>query len=83
MKSPIAAPPPPPGPPLICRNAFGIRVACEKTPPAAAPAYRAHMRDSAPKTYLRDPAPTRADLAVILWLGAIFAALIIFGVVKP
>jgi hypothetical protein len=45
--------------------------------------YRLHMRDSAMKTYLRDPAPTRADLRVAVWLAAIFAVLLIFGMVKP
>jgi hypothetical protein len=42
--------------------------------PAAAPAYRAFMRDSASKSYLRDPAPTRADLAVLALLLMVLAA---------
>jgi outer membrane lipoprotein SlyB len=46
-----------------------------KSPPAA-PAYRAHMRDAASKSYLRDPPPTRASLTVIAWLSC--AAVILF-----
>lgn len=42
-----------------------------------------HMRDSAPKLYLRDPSASRADIKALIWIAIIVAVLMLLDLVRP